>query len=140
MIYNSTYNNIEKEIETNNLVGKKYNLIKSIRLGGIGSKRLIVEDLGVNFKKLIQQKTDLIYSNVELRDKGIIVYVVDGQKRFTWVIPFYKLVIYKSPTFSIHSDGNFIRYSNKLNHKQNLLFFKKILDHKYNFNKQNNYI
>ena len=140
MIYNSTYNNIEKEIETNNLVGKKYNLIKSIRLGGIGSKRLIVEDLGVNFKKLIQQKTDLIYSNVELRDKGIIVYVVDGQKRFTWVIPFYKLVIYKSPTFSIHSDGNFIRYSNKLNQKQNLLFFKKILDHKYNFNKQNNYI
>ena len=140
MIYNSTYNDIEKEIETNNLVGKKYNLIKSIRLGGIGSKRLVVEDLGVNFKKLIQQKTDLIYSNVELRDKGIIVYVVDGQKRFTWVIPFYKLVIYKSPTFSIHSDGNFIRYSNKLNHKQNLLFFKKILDHKYNFNKQNNYI
>lgn len=140
MIYNSTYNDIEKEIETNNLVGKKYNLIKSIRLGGIGSKRLIVEDLGVNFKKLIQQKTDLIYSNVELRDKGIIVYVVDGQKRFTWVIPFYKLVIYKSPTFSIHSDGNFIRYSNKLNHKQNLLFFKKIIDHKYNFNKQNNYI
>ena len=140
MIYNSTYNDIEKEIETNNLVGKKYNLIKSIRLGGIGSKRLIVEDLGVNFKKLIQQKTDLIYSNVELRDKGIIVYVVDGQKRFTWVIPFHKLVIYKSPTFSIHSDGNFIRYSNKLNHKQNLLFFKKILDHKYNFNKQNNFI
>ena len=140
MIYNSTYNDIEKEIETNNLVGKKYNLIKSIRLGGIGSKRLIVEDLGVNFKKLIQQKTDLIYSNVELRDKGIIVYVVDGQKRFTWVIPFYKLVIYKSPTFSIHSDGNFIRYSNKLNQKQNLLFFKKILDHKYNFNKQNNQI
>ena len=129
MIYNSTYNDIEKEIETNNLVGKKYNLIKSIRLGGIGSKRLIVEDLGVNFKKLIQQKTDLIYSNVELRDKGIIVYVVDGQKRFTWVIPFYKLVIYKSPTFSIHSDGNFIRYSNKLNHKKNILFFKKILDH-----------
>ena len=140
MIYNSTYNDIEKDIETNNLVGKKYNLIKSIRLGGIGSKRLIVDDLGVNFKKLIQQKTDLIYSNVELRDKGIIVYVVDGQKRFTWVIPFYKLVIYKSPTFSIHSYGNFIRYSNKLNHKQNLLFFKKILDHKYNFNKQNNYI
>jgi len=140
MIYNSTYNDIEKEIETNNLVGKKYNLIKSIRLGGIGSKRLIVEDLGVNFKKLIQQKTDLIYSNVELRDKGIIVYIEDGQKRFTWVIPFYRLVIYKSPTFSIHSDGNFIRYSNKLNHKENLLFFKKILDHKYIFNKQNNYI
>ena len=138
MIYNSTYTDIEKDIETDNLVGKKYNLIKSIRLRGIGSKRLIVEELGINFKKLIQQKNDIIYSNIELRKKGIIVYVVDGQKRFTWVIPFYKLVIYKTPSFSIHSEGNFIRYSNKLNHKQNLIFFKKILDHKFNFNKSNN--
>ena len=105
MIYNSTYNDIEEEIETNDLVGKKFNLIKSIRLGGVGSKRLIVEDLSVNFKKIIKQKNDLIYSNIELRNKGIIVYIVEGQKRFTWVIPFYKLVVYKSPSFSIHSDG-----------------------------------
>ena len=140
MIYNSTYTDIEKDIETETLVGKKYNLIKTIRLGGIGSKRLIVDELGVNFKKLIQQKNDIIYSNIELRKKGIIVYVVDGQKRFTWVIPYYKLVIYKTPSFSIHSNGNFIRYSNKLNHKQNLVFFKKVLDHKFNFNKSNNQI
>ena len=140
MIYNSTYTDIEKDIETDNLVGKKYNLIKSIRLRGIGSKRLIVEELGINFKKLIQQKNDIIYSNIELRKKGIIIYVVDGQKRFTWVIPYYKLVIYKTPSFSIHSNGNFIRYSNKLNHKQNLVFFKKVLDHKFNFNKSNNQI
>ena len=97
MIYNSTYTDIEKDIETDNLVGKKYNLIKSIRLRGIGSKRLIVDELSINFKKLIQQKNDIIYSNIELRKKGIIVYVVDGQKRFTWVIPYYKLVIYKTP-------------------------------------------
>ena len=137
MIYNSTYNEIEKEIETNNLVGRKFNLIKSIRLGGIGSKRLVVEELGQDFKKMIRQRNDLIYSNIELRSEGIIVYIVEGQKRFTWVIPFYKLVIYKTPSFSIHSDGSFIRFSNKLNHKQNLIFFKKILKHKYNFNKHN---
>tara|TARA_B100000900_G_scaffold345841_1_gene310372 strand:+ start:6190 stop:6612 length:423 start_codon:yes stop_codon:yes gene_type:complete len=137
MIYNSTYNDIEKEIETNNLVGRKFNLIKSIRLGGIGSKRLVVEELGQDFKKMIRQRNDLIYSNIELRSEGIIVYIVEGQKRFTWVIPFYKLVIYKTPSFSIHSDGSFIRFSNKLNHKQNLIFFKKILKHKYNFNKHN---
>ena len=79
MIYDSTYTDIEKDIETDNLVGKKFNLIKSIRLGGIGSKRLIVEELGINFKKFIQQKNDIIYSSIELRKKGINVYVVDGQ-------------------------------------------------------------
>ena len=140
MIYNSTYTDIEKDLETDKLVGKKYNLIKSIRLGGIGSKRLIVDEFSLNFKKLIQQKNDIIYSNIELRKNGIIVYVVDSQRRFTWVIPFYKLVVYKTPSFSIHSEGNFIRYSNKLNYKQNLIFFKKVLDHKYNFNKHNNQI
>ena len=140
MIYNSTYTDIEKELETDNLVGKQYNLIKSIRLGGIGSKRLIIDELGLNFKKLIEQKNDIIYSNIELRKKGIIVYLVDRQRRFTWVIPFYKLVVYKTPSFSIHSDGNFIRYSDKLNHKQILVFFKKLLDHKFNFNKHNNQI
>ena len=140
MIYDSTYTDFEKDIETDKLIGKKYNLIKSIRLGGIGSKRLIIDDLGINFKKLVKHNNDIIYSNIELRNKGIIVYIADGQKRFTWVIPFYKLVIYKAPSFSIHSDGNFIRYSNKLNHKQNLEFFKKILDHKFCFNKYNNKI
>ena len=76
MIYNSTYTDIEKDIEADKLVGKKYNLIKSIRLGGIGSKRLIVEELGINFKRLIQQKNDIIYSNIELRKKGIILKMI----------------------------------------------------------------
>ena len=74
MIYNSTYSDLEKEIETNSLVGKKYNLLKSIRLGGIGSKRLIVDELGSKLKDLIKQKSDIIYSNIELRNKGIFPY------------------------------------------------------------------
>ena len=67
MIYNSTYTDIEKDIETENLVGKKYNLIKSIRLGGIGSKRLIVDELGINFKKLIQQKNDISHRGIAVK-------------------------------------------------------------------------
>ena len=35
MIYNSTYTDIEKDIETDKLVGKKYNHLKKIRFGGI---------------------------------------------------------------------------------------------------------
>ena len=140
MIYNSTYNDIEKDIETDNILGKKFGLIKSIRLNGIGSKRLIINELSHGFKKIIDQKNDLIYSNIEIRKKGIIVYIAEGQKRFTWVIPFYKLIIYKTPTFSIHAEGNYINYSNSLNRKENLLFFKKIMEHKLNFTKHNHFI
>tara|TARA_Y100000739_G_scaffold30197_1_gene23078 strand:- start:154 stop:576 length:423 start_codon:yes stop_codon:yes gene_type:complete len=140
MIYNSTYSNEEKEIETDNLLGKKYNLIQSIRFGGIGSRRLIVSDLSINFKKIIHQKNDIIYSNIELRNKGIIIYISEGQKRFTWAIPFYKLVIYKTPYYSIHSDGEFVKFSNKLNMKESTIFYKKILKHKNNFIKHQNFV
>ena len=140
MIYNSTYSNEEKEIETDNLLGKKYNLIQSIRFGGIGSRRLIVSDLSINFKKIIHQKNDIIYSNIELRNKGIIIYISEGQKRFTWAIPFYKLVIYKTPYYYIHSDGEFVKFSNKLNMKESTIFYKKILKHKNNFIKHQNFV
>ena len=72
----------------------------------------------------------MIYSNIELRLKGIIVYIAEGLNRFSWVIPYYQLVVYKTPNYSIHSNGNFIRFSNDLNIKENLKFFKKLINHK----------
>ena len=80
MIYNSTYKNDELDNECEKIVGKKYNIIDSILLNGIGSKRLIVKKYNKNFIEIIEKKTDLIYSNIELRKKGIIVYIATGQK------------------------------------------------------------
>ena len=137
MIFDSSYSDKEKDIEVDKLIGKRYGLLSSIGFNGIGSKRLIIEETSEKFKNLIVQKTDLIYSNIEIRRGGIIVYVAEGLKRFSWVIPYYKMVVYKTPNYSIHSDGNFIRFSNDLNKKENIKFFKKILDHKLLFNKQN---
>ena len=140
MIFNSTYTDKEKELEVKKLIGKKYGLISSIRLNGVGSKRLIVKETSQNFKKIIIQKSDLIYSNIEIRPGGIIVYIAEGLKRYSWVIPYYKLVIYKTPNYSIHSGGDFIRFSNDLNVKENLIFFKKLLKHKTLHNEQLNII
>ncbi len=108
MIFDSSYSDKEKDIEVDKLIGKRYGLLSSIRFNGIGSKRLIIEETSEKFKNLIVQKTDLIYSNIEIRRGGIIVYIAEGLKRFSWVIPYYKMVVYKTPNYSIHSDGNFI--------------------------------
>ena len=129
MIFNSTYTDKDKELEVEKLIGKKYSFFSSIRLDGVGSKRLIIEETSPKFKKIIIQKNDLIYSNIELRRRGVIVYIAEGLNRFSWAIPYYKLVIYKTPNYSIHSDGNFIRFSNHLNFKENLKFFKKLNHH-----------
>lgn len=122
------------------MIGKKYNLFSSIKFNGVGSKRLIIKETSSKFKKIIIQKNDLIYSNIELRHRGIIVYIAEGLNRFSWVIPYYKLVIYKTPNYSIHSDGNFISFSNDLNFKENLKFFKKLITHKSLNNEQLNNI
>ena len=140
MIFNSTYTDKEKELEVEKLIGKKYGLISSIRLNGVGSKRLIVQETSQNLKKIIIQKSDLIYSNIEIRSGGVIVYIAEGLNRYSWVIPYYKLVIYKTPNYSIHSDGNFIRFSNDLNIKENLKFFKKLIKYKSLRNHQLNII
>ncbi|MFL2620184.1 MAG: hypothetical protein ACJ0O0_03230 [Flavobacteriaceae bacterium] len=138
MIFNSTYTDKEKELEVEKLIGKKYGIISSIRLNGVGSKRLIVQETSQNLKKIIIQKSDLIYSNIEIRPGGVIVYIAEGLNRYSWVIPYYKLVIYKTPNYSIHSEGDFIRFSNNVNVKENLKFFKKLLKHKILHNGQLN--
>ena len=140
MIYNSTYKNDELDNECENIVGKKYNLIDSILLNGIGSKRLIVKKYSKNFIEIIKKKTDLIYSNIELRKKGIIVYIATGQKRYSWVIPYYKLVLFKTPNYTIHCDEDFITFSNEINYKENIIFFRKLIDHKIKFDQHNNSI
>ena len=132
MIFNSTYSDPEKDLEVNKIIGKKFNLIESILMGGIGSKRLILDSFSVKFQKYIKDGFDLNYANIELRKKGIKVFITNRQNRITWVIPYYRLVIYKTPFFSIHCNGSFLKFSKKLNHKENLSFFRKLVKIKSN--------
>ena len=132
MIFNSTYSDPEKDLEVDKIIGKKFNLIESILMGGIGSKRLILDSFSVKFQKYIKDGFDLNYANIELRKKGIKVFITNRQNRITWVIPYYRLVIYKTPFFSIHCNGSFLKFSNKLNHKENLSFFRKLIKIKSN--------
>jgi len=132
MIFNSTYTDTEKDLEVDKIIGKKFNLIESILMGGIGSKRLVLDSYSVTFKDYIKDGFDLNYINIELRKKGIKVFITNRQSRITWVIPYFRLVIYKTPFFSIHSNGSFLKFSNKLNHKENLSFFRKLVKIKSN--------
>lgn len=132
MIFNSTYSDPEKDLEVDKIIGKKFNLIESILMSGIGSKRLILDSFSVKFQKYIKDGFDLNYANIELRKKGIKVFITNRQNRITWVIPYYRLVIYKTPFFSIHCNGSFLKFSNKLNHKENLSFFRKLVKIKSN--------
>jgi len=139
MILDTTYSNKEHSILINDLVGKPYSLIRSLKMKGVGSKRMIIEGVSPNMKDYLNTVTDINYANLELRPLGVLVRINKGLKNFTWIIPFYQLVIYKTNGISIHADGRFIHFRNNKTFKENKAFFDKLLDYKMKYVAQYNY-
>lgn len=120
----------------NDLLGKSYSFLKAIKMGGVGSKRMIIDAVSPGFLKVINAVSDVNYGNIELREKGIIVHINKGLKNYSWAIPYYQLHTYKTEGFSIHAQGNFVRFkSNKLL-KENKQFIDKVINCKIENNKQ----
>ena len=136
MIFNTTLNNKDATATMNDLLGKSYSFLKAIKMGGVGSKRMIIDAVSPGFLKVINAVSDVNYGNIELREKGIIVHINKGLKNYSWAIPYYQLHTYKTEGFSIHAQGNFVRFkSNKLL-KENKQFIDKIINCKIENNKQ----
>jgi len=136
MIFNTTLKNKDATATMNDLLGKPYSFVKAIKLGGVGSKRMIIDAVSPGFLKLINAVSDINYGNIELREKGIVIHINKGLKNFSWAIPYYQLHTYKTEGFSIHAQGNFVRFkSNKLL-KENKNFIDKIINCKIENNKQ----
>ena len=136
MIYNTTHRNKEATSIFNDLLGKQFSFLQSIKIGGSGSKRMIIEEVGVGFKKYMNTVSDINYGNIELRKQGIIVHINKGLQTFSWAIPFYQLHTYKTSGFSIHAHGNFVRFKNNKLLKENRKFIDKIIELKIEHDKK----
>jgi hypothetical protein len=136
MIFNTTLNNKDATATMNDLLGKSYSFLKAIKMGGVGSKRMMIDAVSPGFLKVINAVSDVNYGNIELREKGIIVHINKGLKNYSWAIPYYQLHTYKTEGFSIHAQGNFVRFkSNKLL-TENKQFIDKVINCKIENNKQ----
>ncbi|MGA1226602.1 MAG: hypothetical protein ACO3VF_05065 [Tamlana sp.] len=136
MILNSTYNNKENKSLINDLVGRPFSLIESFKMKGIGSKRMIIDDVSANLKPYLNLVSDINYANIELRIGGILIYINKGLKNFTWAIPYYQLVLYKTNGASIHAQGRFIHFKDNKTFRENKSFFSKLLDEKIKYDMQ----
>ncbi len=139
MILDTTYTSEENKRLINDKLGKAFSLIKSIKLKGIGSKRMIIEDVSPNMYCYMNKVADINYANIELRPKGILVHINKGLQTFSWIIPFYQLVIYKTNGSSIHAQGKFIHFKNNKTFKENKSFFDKLLDQKIEYDTKYNF-
>ncbi len=136
MVLNTTYTNKEHIELINDLVGKPFGFVQSIKMKGIGSKRMIIEGTSPNMKQYLNLVADVNYANLELRPLGVLIRINKGLKNYTWVIPYYQLVIYKTNGSSIHAQGRFIHFRNSITFKENKAFFDKLLDEKVKYEAQ----
>lgn len=136
MILDSTHPNKDHKEIISDIIGKPYSLFESIKLKGIGSKRMVIENVSPNMNQYLNSVADINYANIEMRSNGILIYINKGLKNYTWVIPYYQLVFYKTNGLSIHAQGKFIHFKNNTTFKENKAFFTKILDAKIRFDEQ----
>lgn len=126
MVYNLTYRNDSIDALIDDILGKPYSLLQKIRIGGVGSKRMLIEKASPNWSLFSKTYTDNTYCSIELRRNGILVHVHIKLKSYAWIIPYHKLSIYKTNTMSIHANGKFITLVNNTMLKANKNFFKTL--------------
>jgi hypothetical protein len=139
VILNSTYTSRENKEIISDLIGHPYSFLESIKMGGIGSKRMIIEEVSPNLEQYLNKVSGVNYANIEMRPNGILIYINKGLKNFTWIIPYYQLVYYKTNGASIHAQGKFIHFRNNITFKENAAFLKKLLNVKLQFDEQYNF-
>ena len=127
MLFNTSYTNKDYTRESTKIVGSAYSFFEKIKMGGIGSSRFIIEELSANLQPKYLQSTAISYANIELRPKGIIIHFANRLDRYSWVIPYYRLVIYRSKTFSLHANGNFIKCKKNKNYRSNKKFIDRMM-------------
>ena len=133
-IYNISYKDKETDKLINEEMGNAYSLIKKLQLGGIGSRRLIIEYFSENMNHLKLKVSGLQYGNIEIRPRGIILHINQGVYTYAWTIPFFRLSIYNGDFFTIHGNGNYIQFNKEKSWKENRNFLQKLIRLKSEYN------
>lgn len=128
MIYNTTHTNLDYNEMANGLLGRSFPILTRLKMGGIGSQRMIIAELGSKLQPEQIQFSELTYGNIELRPVGIIVHFTNRQLRFSWCVPYYKMHIYNSTFFSIHAEGTYIKFRKNKQYAENKKFIDKMID------------
>jgi len=127
MIYNRTYFNKEEAKEIDSTVGNSFSFLQILKLRGIGSSRFVIYSVSDKLYQTINEVADINYCSIELRPNGILVNITQQLNLFSWIIPYYKLVIFNSNTFSIHANGSYIKLVKDKYYSDNKDFITKML-------------
>ena len=127
MIKNLSYNSKKNKILLLELVGRPFSFIDRLKLGGIGSNKLVIADASKEIVELLRLDNNVNYCNIEIRKNGLIIRFRSLLETYGLIIPYYKLIIYKgeSNIYSLYKDTSYIKFFS--DNKSTSLFVKKII-------------
>ena len=76
MVLDTTHYNPQHKQIIDDLVGRPYTFFQKLKLGGIGSKRMIIDKVSPNMQNVMNTVSDINYGNIELRPNGILVMLL----------------------------------------------------------------
>lgn len=136
MILETTYKSKNNKELIDDLIGSSFSLMDILKLRGIGSKRMVIDEVSPNLQGYLNTVTDVNYGNIELRPNGVLIAINKGLKNFIWVIPYYQFNFYKTNGVSIHAQGRFVHFKNNRTLKENKAFFDKMIKFKVEYDQR----
>ena len=131
MIINTTYLDKEKKKLINKIVGGSISWTSLLRGKIRGSGRMIIDEYSIGFKNKFNNTNSLLYGNIEIREKGLIIRIpIKHYETISWLIGYHQLTIFKSKNFSIHSAGEFIKFRRDSNYALNSKFIRQLIKKK----------
>lgn len=128
MIRNISYNNPTIRAEIDETVGQSFGWMVRIKMGGIGSRRMLIAEASPRLFDLLSQQNTAHYGYIELRPTGLIVHFRSILETYGWVIPFHQLSIFQNgDQFSLHAAGEHMKFTGINGFKPDYSFFKKLM-------------
>ena len=126
MLKNVSYNDDKTINEIDDFVGKPFSIFERLKIGGIGSSKLLITKTDSIINNLLELDHNINYWNIEIRPKGIILRFRSLLETYALVIPYYKLKLFKgkSNEYSVYIDKYFVKVHVRKKSEHN--FFKKI--------------
>lgn len=127
MILETTLQEDETLKTINEQVGNPYTLWQRFKMGGIGSKRMMVEKASPHFDTYLSMNEDLTYANIELRPKGILLHFNKRLRQFVWIVPYFDLQIIQNLYFQIKAKDFFLQFDKNNYFIENEAFIQRLI-------------
>jgi hypothetical protein len=124
MILETTYSSRETEKQIDTLVGKPYSFRERWKMGGIGSKRMVVEKISAEYESYLNPSHYRTYANIELRPKGILLHFRVKLESYAWVMPYSNLKIDFGDKLTLRIDERFVTFNDA--RENNVKFLDKL--------------